>query len=95
MCIAEGVYEISGLKVADLCQHHGEQGVGGDIEWHAEEDVGTALIELAGQTALGDIELEEGMAGSQGHLAQCHIGLRADGFIRQIGHIPGRDNQSA
>jgi hypothetical protein len=66
-----------------LLRHHvGQQRVGGDIEGHAEEDVGAALVQLAGQLAVGDIELEEGVAGRQLHL-------------RHVGHVPGRDDHAA
>lgn len=52
----------------DLGDHHGEQGVGGDVEGDAEEEVGGALVELAVEevcAAIGgalDIELEQAMA---------------------------------
>jgi len=49
---------------------------------HAQEDVGAALVELAGQLAVGHVELEEGVAGRQLHL-------------RHVGHVPGRDNHPA
>ena len=46
VCVAESVHEIAGLKTRDLSHHHEQQGVGSDVERHAEEDVGAALIEL-------------------------------------------------
>ena len=46
--VAEGVDEFAGREAAHLRHHHGEQGVAGDVEGYAEEDVGTALVELAG-----------------------------------------------
>ena len=46
--IAEGVDEFAGREAAYLRHHHGEQGVAGDVEGYAEEDVGAALVELAG-----------------------------------------------
>ena len=51
MRVAEGVDELAGLKPGHLRDHHGQQRVGGDVERHAEEDIGGALIELAGQPA--------------------------------------------
>ena len=68
--IAEGVHEVAGFQAAHLRHHHGEQGVAGDVERHAEEDVGAALVELAGELAVRHIELEEGMAGRQRHLGR-------------------------
>ncbi|MNY14828.1 hypothetical protein D3C86_1480170 [compost metagenome] len=59
-----------------------QQRVAGDVERHAEEDVGAALVELAGQLAIGHVELEERVAGRQLHL-------------RDFAHVPGRDDQAA
>lgn len=48
--------------------HHGKEGVGGDVEGDTEEDIGAALVELAGEVAVAiDVELEEGVAGGEGH----------------------------
>ena len=44
--IAEGVNEFAGAQIADLRDHHREQGVGSDVERHAEEQIGAPLIEL-------------------------------------------------
>ncbi len=49
--VTEGVYEVPDLQIADLGHQMGQQGVGGDVERHAEEDVGRALVELAGEPA--------------------------------------------
>ena len=53
MRVAEGVDEVARLQAADLRHHHGQQSVAGDIERHAEEDVGAALVELATEPAFG------------------------------------------
>ncbi|MPN36795.1 hypothetical protein SDC9_184306 [bioreactor metagenome] len=66
--VAEGMDEVTRAIAADLRQHHRQQRVGGDVEGHAEEDVGAALVELAGQLAVGDVELEQAVAGRQRHL---------------------------
>src|SRR5690606_33277304 len=55
---------------------------GGDVEWHAEEDVGAALVELAGESALRHVELEQGVAGRERHSIE-------------LGDIPGGDDQPA
>ena len=44
MRVAEGVHKVARLEVADLRHHHRQQGVAGNIEWHAQEDVGAALV---------------------------------------------------
>src|SRR3989338_1090575 len=48
VCIAEGMHEVARLQAAHLRHHQCEQRVGGYIERYAEEDIGAALIELAG-----------------------------------------------
>lgn len=78
--VAKGVDELSRVEPADLGHHHGQEGVGGDVERNAQEHVGAPLIQLAGETALGNVELEEGMAGSQGHHGN-------------LGDIPGADDE--
>ena len=40
MCIAQGVHEVADLQVAYLSDQVGQQRVGGNVERHAEEDVG-------------------------------------------------------
>ena len=71
--VAEGVDEVADFEVADMGDHVGEQCIGCDVERDAEEEVGTALVELAGQARAAlvagfvDIELEEQVAGGQSH----------------------------
>jgi hypothetical protein len=50
--IAKRMHEIAGLQARDLRHHHGQQRIGGDVEGHAQEDVGRALVELAGELAV-------------------------------------------
>src|SRR5260370_316165 len=61
--VAKGVNERAGFEVADLGDHHGEQGIGGDVEGDAEENVSAALIKLATEFAVLHEELEERVAG--------------------------------
>ena len=82
MRVAERVDEDAGLEPAHLRHRHGQQRVGGDVERHAEEDVGRALIELARQRAVGDVELEQAMARRQRH----RLDLR---------RVPGGDDEPA
>lgn len=65
--VPEGVHEVPGDIAALLGHHHGQQGIGGDVERHSEEDIRTALVELAGEPPVGYVELEERVAGRQGH----------------------------
>ena len=80
--IAKGVDEFARPIATDLGQHHGQQGVRGDVERDAQENIGAALIELAGELAVGDVKLEQAMAGRQGHLVD-------------ITGVPGRNDVSA
>jgi hypothetical protein len=56
--IAQGMHEIAGLKIARVCHHHGQQGIRANVERHAQEQIGTPLIELATQSPIGYVELE-------------------------------------
>lgn len=56
-------------------RHSGKEG-------NAEEDVGRALVELAGKAAVGHIELEEAVTGRQCHLVDQR-------------RVPGRDDVAA
>ena len=47
MQIAESVNELARLKIAHLRHHQREQRIRRDVEGHAKEEVGAALIELA------------------------------------------------
>ncbi len=87
MHVPEGVDEVTGLVVENLGDHHGEQGVARDVEGDSEEEVGTALVELAREPRtpslrLMHVELEKEMAGWEGHLVN-------------LSHVPGRDDVAA
>lgn len=79
MRVAQGMDEIAHLEPGHLRYHVGQQRVGRDVEGDAEEDICRALVELARQLSIGDIELEQCVARRQGH-------------VRQIGHVPGADD---
>ena len=82
MGVAKGVNEIPDFQAADLRHHMSEQRVAGDIKWHAEENIGAALIELTGEFTVRDVKLEKTMTRRQSHLVN-------------IGGVPCRDNMSA
>ena len=65
VAVAAGPDELARLEVALLREHVGEQRVARDVERHAEEHIRAALVELAGQAAVGHVELKEGMAGHE------------------------------
>ena len=67
VCIAEGVDQLPRLQPGHLRHHHRQQGVGGDVERYAEENIARALIELARQLSVRNVELEQAMAGRQRH----------------------------
>jgi len=68
MHIAEGMNELADLKPHDVRNHVGEQGVAGDVEGNAQEIVARALVQLARQLAVRDVELEQRVARAQSHL---------------------------
>src|SRR5207248_4057743 len=59
MCVAEREDELARLKIRNLRHHQREERVRGDVEGHTEEEVGAALVHLAGEAAFGDVALEE------------------------------------
>ncbi len=77
MRVAQGVHQLARSVARHLRHHRQQQRVGGDVEGHAEEDVGAALVELQRQPAPGiagggstDPELEEHVAGRERHRRQ-------------------------
>jgi hypothetical protein len=80
--VAAGPDEFAGLESGLLRQHAGQQRVGGDVERNAQEHVRGALVQLAGELAVRDVELEERVAGRQ-----CHV--------LELAHVPGRDDVPA
>ena len=46
VCIAKGVHELARLQAAHLRHHHRQQRIAGNVEGHAQENVGRALVEL-------------------------------------------------
>jgi len=51
-----------------LSDHHQKQGVACDVEWNSKKDIRTALIELAAEPAVLDVELEQGVTRRKGDL---------------------------
>lgn len=76
VCIAERMSENAGLQVTFLGDHMHQNSVAGDVERYAQREIGAALVKLAVQPAVYDIELEKQMTGRQGHFVQ-------------IGDVPG------
>ena len=76
------MHKLTGFKIADLRQHHGQQRIGGNIERHAQKHVAAALIQHAGKFAVRHIKLKHHMTRRQAHFGN-------------FAHIPGRNNHSA
>ena len=53
--ITERMHEIAGFEPGYLRHHHQQQRVRGDVERHAEENIGAALVKLARQAAVGNV----------------------------------------
>ena len=56
-----------------------------DVERHAEEKIGAALVKLATQLAVLDVELEERVAGRQRHASNSRRVPRADDEPAAVG----------
>ena len=82
VCVAQCVYKVASLQACDLRHHHQQQGVRGYVEGYTQKTVGTALVELQAQAAVGHIELEEGVARGEVHVVQ-------------VGHVPSTHNDAA
>src|SRR5215218_4599532 len=67
VAIAARPHEDAGLQPALPGKHVRQQCVGSDVEWHAEEDVRTALVKLQVEAARRDLRLEQAMTGRQRH----------------------------
>ena len=88
MQITERMNEIARYKIDDLRHHHREQRIGRDVEWHAEKQIGAALIQLATQFASlfatgrirrgGHVELEEHVTWWECHVLDFSRVPRAD-----------------
>ena len=66
--IAESVNEFGRCETTDLCDHPREQRVGGDVERHAEEKIGAALVKLAAQLSVLHTKLKKNVTRRQRHL---------------------------
>lgn len=69
-------------KNTRLGHEAGEEGIGGDVEWHPQTQVAAALVHLAGELPICHVELAEHVAGWQRH-------------VRQRGRVPCREHQPA
>jgi hypothetical protein len=82
MAIAARPHEVADVEVALLRDEMREERVGGDVERHAQKDVAASLIQLARQLSVVHVELEERVARRQRH-------------PRDVGDVPGRDDETA
>ena len=66
--VAAGPDELTDVEADLLGDHMRQQRVAGDVERDAEEQVGAALVELARQPTVRDVELEQRVARRKCHL---------------------------
>src|SRR5262249_32644437 len=78
MAVAADPDELTHAEIALLRYEVRQERVRGDVERHAEKDVGAALVELTGKPPVRDVELEEGVTRRELH-------------ARDVRHVPGRD----
>ena len=76
--------EFARLEPRHLRHHQRQQRIGRDVERHAEEHVAPALVELAAEPAVGDVELEQAMAWRQRHLVDLRRVPRRDDMPPRI-----------
>ena len=80
--VAEGEDELAREKADDVGDDVGEQCVARYIEREPEEGICAALIDLAGQAAAVDVELEQKVAWREGH-------------VGEVADVPGTDDVAA
>lgn len=87
MCASPKVWINSPGSKPHLSHHHQQKSVTGNVERHAKEKVGAALIELEAQLAVCHIKLKHGVARRKRHLVDlCHI-PRAHQHTARIGVV--------
>src|SRR5690554_4306428 len=94
MTVAKRMNKLPHFQITLLGDHMRQQRVRGNIERHAQKQVGTALVKLTRQLAVGHVELEQAVARRQCHAAFTHVVLRANGLVRQFCRVPGGDDQA-
>ena len=68
MSVPKGVHErVPTSNPVTWAVYVREEAVGCDVEWNAEEDISRPLVHLTMKSPAEDIELDERMAGHQGH----------------------------
>src|SRR5579872_7308204 len=89
MAIAAGPNEFPGIEIALMRDHVREQCVRRNVERHAQKCVGAALVQLARETAVRNVKLEQQVTWLQRHLIEvadvpstddkpARIGIAAD-----------------
>lgn len=79
--VAQSMNKLSDAQITNLRNHRRQKRVRRNIEWNAQEGVGTTLVELAREFAICHIELKKYMARGQSHTLN-------------LAHIPRRHNHS-
>ncbi len=79
--ISNRVDQFANLQVALLSDHVGEQGILGNVEGRAQEEIVRAHVQLTAQAAISNPELIEHVAGGKRH-------------VLQIGYVPRIDDMT-
>ena len=82
MRVAHGVDELPRLVARHMGEHFQQERVGGDVEGHAEEHIGGALVELQVEVSVLDADLPERVTGGERHVVN-------------LAWVPGRDDEAA
>ena len=82
MRVAHGVDELPRFVARHMGEHFQQERVGGDVEGHAEEHIGGALVELQVHGAVLDADLPERVTGRERHVVN-------------LAWVPGRDDEAA
>ena len=89
------MHKLTDIQITLLGNHVRQQGVRGNIKRYAQEQIGASLVKLAGELAVGHVELEKAVTGCQRHATLANVILGTDGLIRKLSGVPGGHDQPA
>ena len=79
MSVTKSVDEIAQRQTCHLCNHHRQRSIRRDVEWDTKKDIGTALVKLAREPIIRNVELKQQVA-----RRKCHP--------RDFANVPRRHN---
>lgn len=88
--IPQGMNEFIGLQTRHPGHHHRQKRIGGNIEGHPQEKIGTALVKLTRKLAVMDVKLKKDVAGRKIHIVQIPCIPGTHNVPARVGFVPDR-----